>query len=64
MWKPKACDRCGGDMYRTSTDDGDVMCCLQCGREHTLAMPRPSLTVEEIRALLLAEDALEDRRAA
>jgi len=51
-------------MYRTSTDDGDVMCCLQCGREHTLAMPRPSLTVEEIRALLLAEDALEDRRAA
>ncbi|MGH2363469.1 MAG: hypothetical protein ACRDGF_05095 [Chloroflexota bacterium] len=51
-------------MYRTSTDEGDVMCCLQCGREHTLATPRPSLTIDEIRALLLQEDALEVRRAA
>lgn len=33
MWKPKGCRRCGGDLYKTVTEDGDVLSCLQCGRE-------------------------------
>ena len=52
MWMPKACVRCGGDLYATATEDGQVMTCLQCGREF-LAQPwRPQMTVEEVTALL------------
>jgi len=59
MWFPKGCQRCGGDLYKTVTEDGDVMTCLQCGREHLAAMRRPELSPEEIYALFE-----EDRKAA
>ncbi|GEM_PF-5273908 len=56
MWMPKGCDKCGGDLYKTTTDDGEVLSCLQCGREF-LARPRhQEMTVEQVRALLAADD--------
>lgn len=52
MWKPKGCERCGGDLYQTADEDGMVLTCLQCGREF-LAEPRqPRMTDAEVYALL------------
>ncbi|MBV9120744.1 MAG: hypothetical protein JOZ39_08535 [Chloroflexi bacterium] len=51
MWEPKACRRCGGDMYKTSTEDGIVSTCLQCGHE-VLDQPRhPEMSPDELYAL-------------
>ncbi len=63
MWKPKDCDRCGGDMYKTLTEDGEVLSCLQCGRERELAA-RPQMSVEEVRALLMDDSDSRTSRAA
>ena len=51
MWVPKGCERCGGDLYETNTEDGLVATCLQCGREF-LARPRhPQMSQEQLHAL-------------
>ncbi len=55
MWMPKGCIRCGGDLYRTATEDGDVLSCLQCGREFLARPRRPQMTSEELYALFHAE---------
>ena len=51
-------------MYRTVTEDGDVLCCLQCGFERDISDTRPKMSVEEIRALLMGDDEREPSRAA
>lgn len=56
MWMPKACQRCGGDLYKTTTSDGEVLSCLQCGREILAAPARPFMSREEMRALFAEEE--------
>ena len=51
MWKPKGCSRCGGDMYQTASEDGDVLSCLQCGRETLVRPRRRQMTDAEVYAL-------------
>lgn len=56
MWKPKGCTRCGGDLYQTMTEDGDVLTCLQCGREFLAHPRRPEMSPDEIYALFHSDD--------
>ncbi|HEX6512019.1 MAG TPA: hypothetical protein VF157_06965 [Chloroflexota bacterium] len=56
MWMTKGCTRCGGDLYRTMTEDGAVLSCLQCGREFLARPRRPQMTDEEVYALLHADE--------
>jgi len=51
MWMTKGCNRCGGDLYKTTTEDGDVLTCLQCGREFLARPRRMEMTPEEMYAL-------------
>lgn len=51
MWLPRGCTRCSGDLYKTMTEDGEVLSCLQCGHE-LLAVPRrPRMSDAEAYAL-------------
>jgi DNA-directed RNA polymerase subunit RPC12/RpoP len=56
MWKPKGCTRCGGDLYQTATEDGDVMTCLQCGREFLEHARHPEMTRREMLELFHSDD--------
>ena len=56
MWKSKGCTRCGGDLYQTASEDGDVLSCLQCGREFLAQPRRPSMTDAEVYALFHETD--------
>ncbi|MBV8087896.1 MAG: hypothetical protein JO247_24055 [Chloroflexi bacterium] len=51
MWVPKGCERCGGDLYKTKTEDGLVATCLQCGREFLDRPLHRELTSEQLYAL-------------
>lgn len=53
MWIAKGCDRCGGDLYKTYTEDGQVLCCLQCGHEFVVRPAHQPMSKEAVRALLL-----------
>ena len=56
MWVPKGCDRCGGDLYKTSTEDGVVASCLQCGREFLSVRSRPIMSAAELYAVFHDEE--------
>jgi predicted RNA-binding Zn-ribbon protein involved in translation (DUF1610 family) len=56
MWKPKGCTRCGGDLYQTVSEDGDVLSCLQCGREFLARPNRPRMTDAEVYALFHGDE--------
>ena len=63
MWVPKGCQRCGGDLYESSTEDGVVATCLQCGRE-SLVKPRyQEMSPRELYALF-HDDERPRRKAA
>ena len=64
MWRPKGCSRCGGDLYQTSTEDGEVLSCLQCGREVLLAERIPTMSREQVLALFHEDDEDWSPRAA
>ncbi|HLQ33470.1 MAG TPA: hypothetical protein VK457_12350 [Chloroflexota bacterium] len=51
MWISRGCTRCGGDLYKTVAEDGDVLSCLQCGREFLAARRRAEMSQEEAYAL-------------
>ncbi len=51
MWLHKGCTRCGGDMYNSMTEDGEVLTCLQCGHERLIRPRRPLMTDAEVMAL-------------
>ena len=63
MWVPKGCQRCGGDLYKTKTEDGLVATCLQCGREFLDRPRQPEFTPEQLYALF-HDDERPVRRAA
>lgn len=63
MWVPKGCQRCGGDLYKTSTDDGTVATCLQCGREFLAAPRRSRMSRDELYALFHEEDKRSSKAA-
>ena len=48
MWAPKGCVRCGGDLYKTMSEDGLVATCLQCGHEHLERPKHPEMTQAEL----------------
>jgi len=51
MWISRGCTRCGGDLYKTADEDGDVLSCLQCGCEFLAQRRRPEMSPEETYAL-------------
>lgn len=56
MWLPKSCTRCGFDLYKTVDPDGEVLSCLQCGREVLANRRRPELSAAEAYALFHEDD--------
>ena len=63
MWLPKGCTRCGGDLYKTVTEDGEVHTCLQCGREYLAQPRRPMMTDAEVYSVFLEPNELPDLAA-
>jgi predicted nucleic acid-binding Zn-ribbon protein len=57
MWMPKGCTRCGGDLYQSTTEDGQVLSCLQCGREFLAQPRRPMMSDDEVYALFHEHEA-------
>ena len=65
MWAPKGCERCGGDLYKTKTEDGIVATCLQCGREFLARPLHRELSPEQLYAIFHEDErpARHDRAA-